>query len=334
MHALNNYLGGPYVDQDACRRAARAVVTALSGAGNGDVCRRAARAEVTALSGAGDGDAESLGNHIDPATGFLSIDVINVLGAGVLGIHVEGDAVCWASLQTVEGGAALVNWNNQHWTVLQTEPCSGVWIHTNSICRGGPHHGRVRCDSVEDVEHILKRIEHDYGGVALHRIIRAVANVGPHYLESEGLRAMIDRDVDEGEGIIVREGGGVGHVACTQSTELSIITLNVDGLGVYELSPTTRMEKMLAVILRSAADMILLQEVVADMYLVLQQRLPEWQIYRRRDVAEEYFNVTLVRTAQQSTEDRTSSYAFPSSNNGRHMLTVRRDGWTVGNVHA
>ena len=63
MHALNNYFGGPYVTQDACRRAARAAAMALSEGGLGV--------------------AEELQNHIDLDTGFLSIDVTNVLGAVV-----------------------------------------------------------------------------------------------------------------------------------------------------------------------------------------------------------------------------------------------------------
>ena len=64
MHALNNLLGGPYVTQDDCRRAC------------GEVCRR--------LSEVG-GGREDRRQHLDPDTGWLSIDVINILGAGLLG---------------------------------------------------------------------------------------------------------------------------------------------------------------------------------------------------------------------------------------------------------
>ena len=71
LHALNHYLGGAYVTQDACRRAA-------------------ARA-VAALSQKGGGDREAAAHHLDPDTGFLSIDVINILGESVLGLHVEGN---------------------------------------------------------------------------------------------------------------------------------------------------------------------------------------------------------------------------------------------------
>ena len=62
-----------------------------------------------ALSEAGPGRREAMENHLDPLTGFLSIDVINVLGAGVLGLHVEGDAVPLPTLHAEPAGAALVN---------------------------------------------------------------------------------------------------------------------------------------------------------------------------------------------------------------------------------
>ena len=100
MHALNNYLGGPYVNQDDCRRAARRVVSMLVAAGSRD-------AESL-------GDAEKLQEHIDFRTGFLSIQVINVLGAGLLGLHVEEASTSWECCQAEQGAAAFVNWNNQH----------------------------------------------------------------------------------------------------------------------------------------------------------------------------------------------------------------------------
>ncbi len=70
MHALNNFLCGPYVTPDACRRACSQVVAALSEAGGGR--------------------AEDSSQHLDPESGWLSIDVINVLGQGLFGLHVEG----------------------------------------------------------------------------------------------------------------------------------------------------------------------------------------------------------------------------------------------------
>ena len=94
LHALNHYRGGPFVTQDACRRAA-------------------ARA-VAALSQVDGGDREAMAHHLDPVTGFLSIDVINILGESVLGLHVEESATPLAALSAEQGAAALVNWNNQH----------------------------------------------------------------------------------------------------------------------------------------------------------------------------------------------------------------------------
>ena len=97
MHALNNYLGGPYVTQDACRRAADQVRMQLGPTGG------------------------AASEHLDPETGYLSIDVINLLGSSILGLHVEAVAAAWEDLQAEDGGAALVNWHQEHWTVLHRE---------------------------------------------------------------------------------------------------------------------------------------------------------------------------------------------------------------------
>ena len=74
MHALNNYcLNGRLVQQQDCRDAARLVARRLTDARTGDV--------------------EPISNHLDPHTGWLSIDVINVLGQANLGLHVEAARV-------------------------------------------------------------------------------------------------------------------------------------------------------------------------------------------------------------------------------------------------
>ena len=90
VYAINHYLGGPYATKGACRRAARSVVATLPQVGAGDV--------------------EDLAQHLDPLTGFLSIGVINVIGATTLGIDVEGGATLWPTLQAAQEGGALVNW--------------------------------------------------------------------------------------------------------------------------------------------------------------------------------------------------------------------------------
>ena len=122
MHALNNLLRGPMVDKEACRLAARRVRDGLGGA-----------------------DLESA--HLDPQTGFLSIDVINLLGSANLGIHVEETPTAWEVLRHCHGARALINWNQSHWTVLEAWPPDAPtrWRHTNSIERvsSSLRHGRA-----------------------------------------------------------------------------------------------------------------------------------------------------------------------------------------------
>ena len=110
MHALNNLLRGPMVNKEACRLAAQRVRERLDGA-----------------------DVES--DHLDPQTGFLSIDVINLLGSANLGIHVEETPTAWEVFRHCHGARALINWNQRHWTVLEAWPPDAPtrWRHTNSI---------------------------------------------------------------------------------------------------------------------------------------------------------------------------------------------------------
>ena len=180
MHALNNYLQGPYVTQGSCQLAAASVVRRLSQVGGGDV--------------------EDLSQHLHPVTGWLSIDVINVLGAGVLGIHVEAAEASWMELREESDGAALVNWSNQHWTVLQRAPGSGAWVHTNSVRGGGRRHGRVTCNDQVDLFLLLAEIEQQCGGAALHRVVRQANSDGHFFLEREGLHAMLGAENEEPRG--------------------------------------------------------------------------------------------------------------------------------------
>ena len=115
---------------------------------------------------------------------------------------------------------------------------------------------------------------------------------------------------------------------------LRLVTVNVDGLGEYDAPPSERMEAILEEVLAVSPDVLLLQEVLHEMHATLRQRLPRWKTYRRRDCPEEYFNVTAVRTAPESEADATTCYAFPTSSNGRHVLTVRRGHWAISNLHA
>ena len=91
-HALNSFLGGPYVTQDACRRRVQHAVHTLSAAGLDD--------------------AESAAHHLDSESGMLSIDVIHVLGAGALGIQVAGDAVPLADFRVTQPAASSSKCNN------------------------------------------------------------------------------------------------------------------------------------------------------------------------------------------------------------------------------
>ena len=110
MHALNNLLRGDYVDKDACTRAAAQIRRALGGA-----------------------VLES--DHLDPQSGFLSIDVINLLGSANLGIHVDETPTSWEELRHCHGARAMINWNQSHWSVLEAWPPDAPthWRHTNSI---------------------------------------------------------------------------------------------------------------------------------------------------------------------------------------------------------
>ena len=110
MHALNNLLRGPMVTKEACKLAAQRVRESFAGA-----------------------EVESA--HLDPETGFLSIDVINLLGSANLGIHVEETPTAWEVFRHCHGARALINWNQRHWTVLEAWPPDAPtrWRHTNSI---------------------------------------------------------------------------------------------------------------------------------------------------------------------------------------------------------
>ena len=74
MHALNNFLRGPYVTREACLAAANVVLQDLEARGGGF--------------------REALSNPLDVNSGWLSADVINVLGAANFNLHVEGERPC------------------------------------------------------------------------------------------------------------------------------------------------------------------------------------------------------------------------------------------------
>ena len=122
MHALNNLLGGPFVDKSSCRTAAKQVTERL-------------------------GSADLIDQHLHKETGYLSIDVINLLCSANLGIHVDESPTAWETFRQEHGARALINWNQYHWTVLEAWPRENPshWRHTNSIERAsnGLRYGRA-----------------------------------------------------------------------------------------------------------------------------------------------------------------------------------------------
>ena len=75
--------------------------------------------------------------------------------------------------------------------------------------------------------------------------------------------------------------GGTEGGRSDQLMTLRVVTMNVDGLGEYQASPSARMDAVLAEILTAMPDVILLQEVTAEMHAVVRLRLaPEagWKV--------------------------------------------------------
>jgi len=263
MHAINNFLGGPYCTRADCRSACSQVVVALSEAVGGDT--------------------EASARHLDPETGWLSIDVINLLGAGQLGIHVEGDSMSLDAFLAQGAVDAFVNWNNQHWTVLVGHSSDGPWIHTNSFFEGQQtFHGRVETSESAHVVQILADIASHCGSYSLHRVVRASPG-GEQFLEAAGRRAMLPL---EEEVLLDMPAASVADHAEADShehggpKEVSLVTVNVDGMGDYARSATDRITSILQEVLKVSPQFVLLQEVTMVMYLEIKRILGDWQVYR------------------------------------------------------
>ena len=140
---------------------------------------------------------EDVAQHLDPATGFLIIDVITILGAGLLGIQVDGNATPWELLETHVLEGALINWNNSHWTALRRESHGTIWLHSNSVQGEGRRYGQMRCDQTGTVRAILEDISQACGAATLHRVRRVAVQDGAHLLERESFRAMAAREEHE-----------------------------------------------------------------------------------------------------------------------------------------
>lgn len=229
----------------------------------------------------------------------------------------------------------MVNCNQVHWTLLQhrASAAAATWLHRNSITGPRSHHGRRECENHQEVdEQILQSIAVEYGDYALHRVVPAVGDVGLFYLEAEGRLSQMEREQEEARA--EADASSAGSPEPTGS-HLKLITINVDGLGSYQTSAAERMQRIVKKILLSEPQIILFQEVTSDMYSAIRQYLPPgWRVWKKRDTTEDYFVATAVQeTLATQPGSKISSFSFPSSTNGRHMLSVYFGAWAIANVH-
>ena len=118
-------------------------------------------------------DCERIAEHLDEHSGWLSIDVINVLCAANFAMDVEAAPFPVQSLAQESEVAFLVNWNQRHWTVLRQQAADGPWTHINSIGGDGRlWYGRKDVASKERLQVLFKGLQDVYGGFSLHRIRR------------------------------------------------------------------------------------------------------------------------------------------------------------------
>ena len=113
-------------------------------------------------------------------------------------------------------------------------------MHTNSIEGTSLSHGRRRRLCAKDVEEMLREIRQRAADCTLHAITPA-ASGGHRYLAKEGFRAMgMEGVVDEAmQGEAFPSG---------DADVLSMVTLNVDGLGGYTEAPATLVKKILGAV--------------------------------------------------------------------------------------
>ena len=86
---------------------------------------------------------------------------------------------------------------------------------------------------------------------------------GLAFLEAEGLRALLPPEV-------AQEPQQEGRSAASLGNRVSLVSLNVDGLGAYDQTPAARIATALGRLLDVAPDVILLQEVSVEMFRVAQ----------------------------------------------------------------
>ena len=322
MHAVNNLMGGNYVTKDDCRLAANQVLEQLC------LPRQSVQ--------------EERASHLNNSTGWLSLDVINVLGSANLGFHVQESPLSLdAALQVASSALGLMlNWNQQHWTVMKVDASSSApetFTHFNSIAGAARHHGLARSLSKAEVLALLSSGQKQYGEVSIYAVVSNDSSDGTQALDTEGRLSFLPPEV---------------HVepssnSCSVDTlsGLTIITCNVDCLGDYpDISPAERMRRILqrfqaalggSESFHNSSVLLLLQEVNSEMYKVLINHLQAkgWQCYMCPKTVFPYFIVTVVAPALKRHVAGVKYASFPHSTQGRHYVSVTLANWCVTNVH-
>ena len=115
--------------------------------------------------------------------------------------------------------------------------------------------------------------------------------------------------------------------------------MNVAGVCDALGPAATRMEDILTKLLADEKpDVLCFQEITDEMYEVLRKRtsaegdMREWSLHKRRCTETDYYVVIATKYVKQGGERTTSRLL--ESNQGRHALTLTRQGMHIITVHA
>ena len=128
---------------------------------------------------------------------------------------------------------------------------------TSSVSFAAP----AACD-----DRIVSDIERRCGGCSLHRVVRARLG-GEPFLEAAGRRAMLppeDEVPPNPPDAISAEPVAVEAADPGALPQVSLVTVNVDGMGNYALSPDERIAAILEEVLRTRPNVVLMQEVTVE----------------------------------------------------------------------
>jgi endonuclease/exonuclease/phosphatase family metal-dependent hydrolase len=121
--------------------------------------------------------------------------------------------------------------------------------------------------------------------------------------------------------------------------QVCLVTMNVAGLCDALGPAAARMDEIFTNLLTDEEpDVLCFQEVTDDMYAVLRSRtsaagdMRRWSLHRRRDTEMDYYVVTATKYVRCEGERATSRRL--ESNQGRHALTLTRQGMHFINMHA